>query len=76
MSVAVNLSEELDQKLTAISSKLHKQKEAFLQEALESYIEDQEDYLLAAEAIDEQEKDGQLSIPFEEVKKKLDALHV
>jgi predicted DNA-binding protein len=40
-------------------------------EALITYIEDREDYLLAEQRLKESEESGEKTIPFEEIKKSL-----
>ena len=72
----VNLSKDLEKRIGILSDKLHKSKELFLQEALENYMEDQEDYLMASAAVEEQKKSGEPFVPFEKIVKKMKDPHV
>ena len=47
MSIALRLPPELDKRLTELAKKTHRSKSFYAREALESYIEDLEDYYLA-----------------------------
>jgi RHH-type rel operon transcriptional repressor/antitoxin RelB len=48
MAIALKVSPELDKRLAALAKKTHRSKSYYAREALELYIEDLEDYYLAA----------------------------
>lgn len=45
--LAVRLPEQLESRLLALSEKTHRSKSYYVKQALEEFLEDQEDYLLA-----------------------------
>lgn len=52
MAIALRLSPELDQRLTALAKKTHRSKSYYAREALEHYIEDLEDTYLALKILE------------------------
>lgn len=52
MAVALKLSLELDRRLTALAEKTHRSKSYYARKAIENYIEDLEDYYLAAAVLE------------------------
>lgn len=47
MAIALRLPSDLDKRLTTLAKKTHRSKSYFVREALETYIDDLEDYYLA-----------------------------
>jgi RHH-type rel operon transcriptional repressor/antitoxin RelB len=66
MSIAIRLSDDLEQRLTNLAQKTHRSKSSFVREAIENQIEDLEDYYLAMSVINN--SDGDL-YSIEEVEK-------
>lgn len=52
MAIALRLSPELDQRLTALAKKTHRSKSYYAREALEHYIEDLEDTYLSLKILE------------------------
>lgn len=65
--VAVRLPKELNERLERFAQKTHRTKSYYLREALEKYLEDREDYLLAIARLEE--KNPRISL--DEAMKKL-----
>lgn len=70
MTTAVRLPEALEQRLDALAAKTHRSKSYYLRCALEQFLEDREDYLMAASAWEEHKKSGKKGISLEEIEKK------
>jgi len=51
MAIAIRLSEELENKLTALAKKTKRSKSFYVREAIEHYLEDIEDYYLGIEIL-------------------------
>ena len=71
MTAAVRLPEALEKRLDALAARTHRSKSYYLRRALEEFLEDREDYLIAASAWEEHQKTGGKTYSMEEVKKKL-----
>jgi len=67
MLLAVRVPEELESRLGNLAEKTGRSKSFYIRKALEQFIEDQEDYLLAVSVLKENNK----SFSLEEVKKNL-----
>lgn len=70
MTTAVRLPEALEKRLEAFATKTHRSKSYYLRRALEEFLEDQEDYLLASAAWEEHVRTGRKTISLEEIEKK------
>lgn len=71
MTTAVRLPEALEKRLEAFAAKTHRSKSYYLRRALEEFLEDQEDYYLAAAAWEDHQKNGKKGISLEEIEKKM-----
>lgn len=65
------IPDELDKRLAVLAAKAHVSKDQYALQALEEFLEDQEDYLIALARMERIEKGIDKTIPFEEVLKKL-----
>ena len=70
MTTAVRLPEALQKRLEAFAAKTHRSKSYYLRRALEEFLEDQEDYLLAAAAWEEHQITGKKTISLKEIENK------
>jgi RHH-type transcriptional regulator, rel operon repressor / antitoxin RelB len=66
--LAVRLSKELEQRLERVSDETHRSKSYYVKKALERFLEDHEDYLLAIARLEEKNP----RIPLDEALKQLD----
>lgn len=71
MTTAVRLPEDLQKRLEALAARTHRSKSYYLKRALETYIEDYEDYLMALEVKKRMDAGQEKTYTLEEVKKKL-----
>ena len=67
MTIAVRIPEQLESRLNILAEKTGHTKSYFIRKALESFLQDKEDYLLAIATLEK--KNPRLSL--EEVKRKL-----
>lgn len=51
--IAVRLPKELEEQLERVASETHRSKSYYIRKALEQYLEDREDYLLAVARLEE-----------------------
>jgi RHH-type rel operon transcriptional repressor/antitoxin RelB len=65
----VRISRHLDERLDALAAKTGRRKSYYASKAIEQYLEDREDYLLAVAAYEESK--GQRRYSLEEVEKRL-----
>lgn len=65
--ISIRLSPELEERLNYISKKTGRTKSFHVKKALDQYLEEQEDYLLAVESIN----DPRPFVPYEKIRKKL-----
>ena len=72
MTAVVRLPEALEKRLDDLATRTHRSKSYYLRRALEEYLEDREDYLIAAAAWEEHVKSGKKGISFEEIARKMD----
>jgi RHH-type rel operon transcriptional repressor/antitoxin RelB len=72
MTTAVRLPEALEKRLDALAARTHHSKSYYLRCALEQFLEDREDYFLAAARLEDYKKNGEKGIPFEDIVKKMD----
>jgi RHH-type rel operon transcriptional repressor/antitoxin RelB len=66
--IAVRLPKELDERLERVAHETHRSKSYYVRKALEQYLEDKEDYLLAVARLEE--KNPRISL--DEALKQLD----
>lgn len=66
----LTIPDELDKRLTALAAQAHVPKDEYALNALEEFLEDQEDYLEALEISLRIERGEEETIPFEEILKK------
>lgn len=66
----LTIPDELDKRLKVLAEKAHLSKDEYALQALEEYLEDQEDYLDALEISLRIERGEEKTIPFEEILKK------
>jgi RHH-type rel operon transcriptional repressor/antitoxin RelB len=66
--VAVRLPKELNERLERVANETHRSKSYYIRKALEQYLEDKEDYLLAVARLEENNP----RISLDEALKKLD----
>ena len=52
MAIAIRLPEELESKLSALAKRTKRSKSFYVREAVESYLEDVEDYYLGMEVLE------------------------
>lgn len=69
------ISEDLDKRLTEIAKKLQVSKDELVARGLEQALEDGEDYLAAVAELERMEREGEKSIPFEEILEKYREKH-
>lgn len=67
--LSVRLRPDLKKRLEALTQKTHRSKSSCVQQAIEEFLEDQEDYLDALSAV-ERIKRGEKLYSFEEIKSK------
>lgn len=61
------IPDELDKRLAVLAEKAHVSKDEYALQALEEFLEDQEDYIQALEISQRIEKGEEKTIPYEEV---------
>jgi RHH-type transcriptional regulator, rel operon repressor / antitoxin RelB len=65
--IAVRLPKELEAQLERVAKETHRPKSFYIRKALEQFLEDREDYLLAIARLEEKNP----RIPYEQVRKEL-----
>ena len=65
--IAVRLPKELEAQLERVASETHRSKSYYIRKALEHFLEDREDYLLAIARLEEKN----LRIPYKKIRKDL-----
>ena len=68
--LTVDLPKKLENLLSELALKTHKSESYYIRLAIESFLEDQKDYLVASQRLEEMEAEEDDGIPFEEVVKK------
>ena len=66
--LAVRLSNETEQRIIALTEKTGHTKSYYVRKAVERFLEDEEDYLLAISRLEE----NNIRLPFEEIKRLVD----
>ena len=67
----LTIPDELDKRLSALAEKAHVSKDEYALHALEEFLEDQEDYLIALARSERIERGIDKTLSFEEVLKEL-----
>lgn len=65
--IAVRLPKELEAQLERVAKKTHRSKSYYIRKALEQFLEDREDYLLAVARLEEKNP----RIPYEKIRSEL-----
>lgn len=68
--LSVRLSKDLEARLDALSERTHRAKSYYVKKALAQYLENQEEYEIAAAAYKEYLESGKQSYTLEEIKQK------
>ncbi len=71
MTAAVRLPEALQKRLDNLATKTHRSKSYYLRHALEVFLEEKEEVLIASSRWEEYKKNGEKSISLEEIEKKM-----
>jgi len=66
--LAVRLPEELEKRLTALSKRTNRSKSFYVKRALQTFLEDEEDYLAAEEAYSEYLRSGKKGYTADQIK--------
>lgn len=69
------IPDALAKRLSALAKKAHVPKDEYALHALEEFLEDQEDYLVALESSEKIKKGEEKTIPYEQVLKKYNNQH-
>ena len=67
--MTIRLPEEMEQRLSQLAKETHRTKTYYVKRAIEEFLDDQEDYLLALSVMERVEKGEEKTIPFEEILK-------
>ncbi len=68
--MTIRLPEEMEKRLSDLAKETHRTKSYYVKRAIEEFLEDQEDYLMALAAMERFERGEEKAIPFEEILKK------
>ena len=68
--MTIRLPENMDKRLSEMEKETHRSKSYYVKQAIEEFLEEREDYLLALAAMERFEKGEEKAIPFEEILKK------
>jgi RHH-type rel operon transcriptional repressor/antitoxin RelB len=68
--MTIRLPEKMEHRLSELAKETHRTKTYYVKRAIEEFLDDQEDYLLALATWENFEKSGEKPIPFEEILKK------
>jgi RHH-type rel operon transcriptional repressor/antitoxin RelB len=66
----LRLPEQIEQRLNHLAHETRRSKSFYIREAIQEYLEEHEDYLLAAASYEDYLKSGKKGISLEELKKK------
>ena len=69
--LSVRISKEIENRLLTLSSRTHRSKSYYVKEALERYLEDEEDYLTLISSYEKHLRKGGKTYSLEEVKEEL-----
>lgn len=68
--MTIRLPEKMDKRLSQLAKETHRTKSYYVKQAIEEFLEEREDYLLALAAMERYERGEEKAIPFEEILKK------
>lgn len=68
--MTIRLPEEMEKRLSQLAKETHRTKSYYVKRAIEEFLEDQEDYLMALAVMERVERGEEKTIPFEEILKK------
>ncbi|MEI8295166.1 MAG: DUF6290 family protein [Alphaproteobacteria bacterium] len=71
MTTAVRLREDLEKRLNHLAKQTHRSKSFYIQRAVEEFLEEEEDYLLAISRLETYEKGGKKAISLDEIEEKI-----
>ena len=70
--LTVRLSPEIENRLNLLSQKTHRSKSFYVQKAISEFLEEQEEYIMAAAALEDFKKNKRTPISLEEMKRRLE----
>lgn len=68
--MTIRLPENMEKRLSQLAKETHRTKSYYVKQAIEEFLEEREDYLLALAAMERFERGEEKAIPFEEILKK------
>jgi RHH-type rel operon transcriptional repressor/antitoxin RelB len=68
--MTIRLPEKMEQRLSQLAKETHRTKTYYVKRAIEEFLDDQEDYLIALTRAERMEKGIDKPVPFEEIVKK------
>ena len=68
--MTIRLPEKMEKRLTQLAKETHRTKSYYVKRAIEEFLDDQEDYLIALSVMERVERGEEKTIPFEEILKK------
>lgn len=68
--MTIRLPVDMEQRLSQLAKETHRSKSYYIKQAIEEFLEEREDYLLALAAMERFERGEEKAIPFEEILKK------
>lgn len=68
--ITIRLPEAMEQRLSQLAKETHRSKSYYVKRAIEEFLEEQEDYLIALTRMERIESGEDKAIPFEELVKK------
>jgi len=71
--MTIRLPEKMDKRLSQLAKETHRSKSYYVKQAIEEFLEEREDYLLALAAMERFERGEEKAISFEEILKKYGA---
>ena len=71
MATSIRLAPETEKRLSELSARTGRSKAYYLREAVEEYLDDMEDYYLAAEVAERVRRGEEKTYPLEQVRKEL-----
>lgn len=68
--MTLRLPENMDKRLSQLAKETHRSKSYYVKQAIEEFLEEREDYLLALAAMERFERGEEKAVSFEEILKK------
>jgi RHH-type rel operon transcriptional repressor/antitoxin RelB len=68
--MTIRLPENMEKRLSQLAKETHRTKSYYVKQAIEEFLDEREDYLLALAAMERFEKGEEKAISFEEILKK------